>query len=128
MKIFVFWTGVYNIVAGIGLFFPALFHALGVRFPVSVVWTELIGFLVVFLGLMLIWCSRDLAARGQLVYWDGVLRLVVFLHMGWFGFFGDTGPTFGAIGVIDGLIGLGYLLGLPKATGRGHASLMWDLT
>ncbi len=127
MKAFVFWTGWYNIVVGFALFFPVLFRSLGVRFPESVVWSELVGFLAMFLGVMLVWCARDLQARATIVYWEGWLRIVIFLHLGWFGFFGGIGALLGLIGVIDLLIGLTYILGLPGAVGKSHGTLLGDM-
>ncbi len=126
MKAFVFWTGIYNFVAGLSLFFPALHSFLGIAVPESVVWGELIGMLVVLLGVILIVCSRNLQTRAPIVYWDGIGRIVVFVLLGWFGFFGGIGVMLGVFGLIDLAIGLVYIFGLPKTLGRGHGQLMWD--
>jgi len=126
MRAFVFWSGVYNLVFGMGLFFPALGRAVGIRQPDSVFFSELIALLVVFLGVLLILCSRNLAARASLVYWIGVLLVVAFIHQAWFGFFRAHGAMVGVSGLIDLAIGLGYLLGLPKSLGRSHSQLLCD--
>ena len=126
MKAFVFWTGIYNIVVGFSVFFPKLFAMLGVRLPDHVAWTEMIAVLIMILGVMLVVCSRDLATRAPVVVWEGIGRLAAFLHLGWFGFMEGFGVMLGLIGVVDLIIGLVYIFGLPKHLGRSLSQLVLD--
>ncbi len=126
MQRFVFWTGVYNIVLGAGILVPGFPDLLGIQTTDSIFWLWLPAILVIYLGLLLILCSRNLQARATLVYWEGILRVLVFLLLAYFGFLGDLGIMLGIIGIIDLLIGLGYLVGLPRALNTSPASLLMD--
>lgn len=127
MKKFVYWAGVYYVAAGIFLFFPGLMRLLGIQnLPMSVAWNELTGIMVIFFGVALVLCSRDLKNRGSIVYWMGFSCLLGFLHLGWFGFFGGMGFMLGVFGLIDLLIGLGFIMGLPKALQTTHGKLFMD--
>ena len=126
MREFVFWTGVYDIVMGITLSCPWIVDSLGVKPPPSNFWLWLPAILVIYLGILLVLCSRNLAARGSLVYWEGILRIGGFFVFGGFGFFGDLGIMAGVIGIIDLAIGLVYLIGLPKALKTTSSSLLFD--
>ncbi len=126
MKKFVFWTGIYNILLGAGFLIPGFPALLGIQAPDSNFWLWLPAVFAIFLGLFLILCSRNLNARGILVYWEGILRVFVFLLLAYFGFLGGLGIMLGIIGVIDLLIGVGYLVGLPRALHTSPANLLLD--
>lgn len=126
MATFVFWTGIYNIVVALPFFFPRFMRALGIQTPASVFWTELIAFAVIYLGVALILCSRNLTARSPIVYWEGYLRIVAFLLLGWFGFWGGIGLLVGILGIIDLIIGLVYVFGLPATLNTTHGKLLLD--
>ena len=126
MAKFVFWTGIYDLVVGIGFFVPGLAPLLGIKQPESLFFVWSLALLVTYLGVLLVLCSRNLSRRGTLVYWEGILRVVGFLLLGWFGFFGGIGAMVGVMGVVDLLIGIVYLAALPKALGRTHAELLLD--
>jgi hypothetical protein len=126
MRKFVFWTGAYNIVLGSGFLIPGFAGLLGLQLPEANVWLWLPAVLVIYLGLLLVLCSRNLETLGTLVYWEGVLRVVVGLMLGWFGFWTDLGIIAGLIGIVDLLIGLGYLTGLPRELNRPPSSLLLD--
>ena len=127
MQKFVFWSGVYNIVAGFSLFFPMFYELMRIRHPNSVFWSEAFGFFVICLGILLVICSRDLKSRASLVYWEGVFRLIFFAHMTWFGVMKDFGLMLAVFGVIDLFIGLVYLIGLPRVTGKSPTDLLTDM-
>lgn len=126
MQTFVFWTGVYNIVLGISFLIPGFAALLGLQEPESIFWLWLPATFVIYLGIMLIFCSRRLTTRAPLVFWEGILRLAAFALLAWFGFFTDLGIIAVLIGVIDLLIGLGYIIGLPKSLGIPAKSLLLD--
>jgi len=123
MKRFVFWTGIYNLGASAVLLVPGALAMNGLPEPASRAWAMLPGLMLVFLGIMLILCSRDLARRGALVFWEGLLRLAVFVLLAGYGLFGGFGPMAVVIGSIDLVVGLIYVVGLPRALGRSA----WDL-
>jgi hypothetical protein len=126
MKKFVFWTGIYNIVGGISFLGPKAPGFSLVKFPESNFWVWTFGAALAYLGLALVLCSRDLSARASLVYWDGILRIVGFFLFAGFGFLGGLGVALGIIGIIDLLIGLVYLIGLPKALNTTVSNLLLD--
>jgi hypothetical protein len=115
MQKFVFWTGVYNLIVGSVFLIPGSTNIFAIQAPDVMLWLWLPAILVIYLGILLILCSRRLAERASLVFWEGIARIAVFVPLAWFGFFTDLGFMVGVIGVIDLLIGLGYILGLPRA-------------
>ncbi|MGB7518351.1 MAG: hypothetical protein WA896_01815, partial [Spirulinaceae cyanobacterium] len=115
MQKFVFWTGIYNILLGVGFLIPSIPSLSGIQGTNSLFWLWLPAVLVIYLGVLLILCSRNLNVRGTLVYWEGILRVFAFLLLAYFGFWGGLGIMLGVIGIVDLLIGLGYLIGLPRA-------------
>lgn len=126
MKKFVFWTGIYNIVGGISFLGPDAPGLLSAKSPVSNFWVCTLGVAIAYIGLALVLCSRDLAARASLVYWDGIVRVVGFFLFAGFAFLGGLGVMLGIIGIVDLLIGLVYLIGLPKALNTTVANLLLD--
>ncbi len=115
MQKFVFWTGIYDIVMASTIACPWVVKMLGVPLPESYFWLWFAAALVIYLGILLVLCSRNLKSRAPVIYWEGILRLVGFLLMAGFGFFGGLGPAVVLLGLVDLIIGLVYLVGLPKA-------------
>jgi len=126
MKKFVFWTGVYNILLGLGFLFPPLVGFLGVPVPESGVWVQLPATIVIYLGILLILCSRSLRSRASIVCWEGILRIVVFFLLAGYGFFGGLGISMALVGTVDLVIGLIYVFGLPRSLGVKGAQLLLD--
>ena len=126
MKKFVFWTGVYNILLGLGFLFPPLVGFLGVSVPESGIWVQLPATIVIYLGIMLILCSRSLRSRASIVCWEGILRIVVFFLLAGYGFFGGLGISMALVGTVDLVIGFIYVFGLPRSLGVKGAQLIID--
>lgn len=126
MQKFVFWTGVYNLIVGSVFLIPGSTNLVGIQAPEVMLWLWLPAILVIYLGILLIFCSRRLPERASLVFWEGIARIAVFVPLAWFGFFTDLGFMVGVIGVIDLLIGLGYILGLPRALHIPAIDLLLD--
>jgi hypothetical protein len=126
MKKFVFWTGLYNILLGLGFLFPPLVGFLRVPVPESGIWVQLPATIVIYLGIMLILCSRSLKARASIVCWEGILRIVAFLLLAGYGFFGGLGISMALVGIVDLIIGLIYLIGLPRSLGVRGGQLLLD--
>lgn len=87
---------------------------------------HLSGLMAMFMGLMLILCSRDLRQRGALVLWEGILRVSLFAVMGIYGLFGDGGPRVVMAGVGDLIIGILYFVGLPRHLRVSFVDLLLD--
>ena len=126
MKKFVFWTGIYNILLGLGFLFPPMVGFLRVPVPESGVWVQLSATFVIYLGVLLILCSRSLQSRASIVCWEGILRIVAFLLLAGYGFFGGLGISMALVGIVDLIIGLIYLIGLPKSLGVRVGQLLLD--
>jgi hypothetical protein len=126
MKKFVFWTGVYNIVLGLGFVFPPLVDFLQVPAPKAGVWVTLAAIMVIYLGILLIICSRNLRARASIVFWEGILRIVLFFLLAGYGFFGGLGIAMAFVGIVDLVIGLIYVFGLPRSLDVKAGELLMD--
>lgn len=125
MKKFVFWTGMISILAGFALQWPSLAPVLMPSAEPGML-LHLFGAMAMFLGTMLIVCSRDLRNRGSLVVWEGVLRLGGFGVMAGYGLLGGGGPSVVAAGVFDLAVGLAYLVGIPRTVGIALSALLLD--
>jgi hypothetical protein len=75
---------------------------------------------------MLIICSRNLRARASIVYWEGILRIGLFLLLAGYGFFGGIGIAMAFVGIVDLIIGLGYVFGLPRSLNLSAMDLLKD--
>jgi hypothetical protein len=126
MQKFVFWTGVYNIVLGLGFLLPPLVEFLQVPAPASGFWVRLPATITIYLGIMLVVCSRKLRERASIVYWEGILRIVLFFLLAGYGFFGGIGFAMALVGIVDLVIGLGYVLGLPRFLEIRAGDLLMD--
>jgi len=126
MKKFVFWTGIYNIVGGIVFLFPGIVSLLGFKLPESNFWVWVVAAALIYLGIALVLCSRNLTARASLVYWEGILDIAGFFLFAGFGFLGGLGILPGVFGIVGLLIGLVYLIGLPKTLDTTAANLLLD--
>ena len=69
MKRFIFWTGMYNIVIGFGFLLPSLVDLLQIPAPESGFWIRLPVPIVIYLGVLLMICSKKLGERASIVYW-----------------------------------------------------------
>lgn len=124
MKAFVFWTGIMNFSFGLGFMFPAMAQYLGEVAP-TLVWSQLLGVILMFLGVILVLCSRDIERYATIICWEGVVRIAGFLVMGGHGFLGDAGVSIGFAGVLDLLIGGGYLIGLSRSLNLSPRQLLF---
>ena len=124
----VFWTGIFNIIAYAPLLCPftlkrfldvstGLGHALGLGgTPLSmpeninhVIMINILGLVVVFLGIFLIIASLDIEKRAWFVFWEGLTRIFVFLFFLYFVLFSGAARVLLLFGVIDLIIGMIYL-------------------
>ncbi len=113
MKHFVFWTGILDILAGLGCQISQAFALVVQSEPVGLT-THLFGLVAIFLGIMLILCARDLQRRGTFVVWEGLLRVAGFAVFAGYGILGKGGVGATLCGVADLAIGMVYLVWLPR--------------
>jgi hypothetical protein len=125
MRKFVFWTGMASVLVGAALQCPSVSMQFMPSDPTSIA-AHLFGALAFCIGAMLVLCSRDLKHRGTLVAWDGVLRLVGFVIMTGYGVLCDGGFQIALLGLLDGLIGVAYLVALPRYLGVSLTDLLLD--
>jgi hypothetical protein len=79
-----------------------------------------------FLGIILVYSSRDLKSRATIVFWDGLSRVTAFLEFSWFGLFTDMGFNLVLMGAVDLLIAFVYFIGIPRVLGRSFMSILLD--
>ena len=127
-RLWVFWTGIFNIVAYAALLCPytlniflgtsaGLGKALGLGGTVlsmpeninNVVMINILGLIVVFVGIFLIIAALDIEKRAWFVFWEGVMRIFVFLFFLYFVLFGSAAQILLLFGIIDLIIGIIYL-------------------
>lgn len=125
MQKFVFWSGVYTISLGVSFFIPGYLEFFGFKTP-ELYWTLNTGCFVTFVGVILIYCSRNLKERAGIVYANSVLRILGFFMLAGFGLFGELGKIAVLAGITDLAIGLTYLFGLPGAQKKSHSDLLFD--
>ncbi len=124
----VFWTGIFNIVAYAALLCPftlkiffdtsqGLSNTLGfagtaLSMPTNVnnvIMINILGLIVVFLGIFLIIASLDIEKRAWFVFWEGLTRIFVFLFFLYFVLFGSAAHILLLFGIIDLIIGIIYM-------------------
>ena len=124
----VFWTGIFNIVAYSALLCPVtlkiflstsngLGDALGLGGTVfsmpenvnHVIMINILGLLVVFLGICFIMASLDIEKRAWFVFLEGLTRLFVFLFFFYYVLFSNAAQILLLFGIVDLIIGIIYM-------------------
>jgi len=124
----VFWTGIFNIVAYSALLCPVtlkiflstsngLGDALGLGGTVfsmpenvnHVIMINILGLLVVFLGIFLIMASLDIEKRAWFVFLEGLTRVFVFLFFLYYVLFSNAAQILLLFGIVDLIIGIIYM-------------------
>jgi len=126
MERFVRASGIYTIIIGLGFTSPRFLRLFGLSRPDAGLWWGLLAALMVYIGIVLILCSRDLEERASLICWNAVLRIIAFLLLAGFGFWGGFGAMMGVLGIIELAIAVVYLVGVPKALGVPLTDLLLD--
>jgi len=114
-----------NVCLGAALQVPAISLSLMPNHPPGML-THLLGLVAMFLGLVLVYCSRDLPHRATLVIWEGILRCGGFAVMSGYGYFGGEGMQATVSGFADLAIGAVYLVALPRFVGMPLVDLLLD--
>jgi hypothetical protein len=124
----VFWTGIYDIVAFGVLACPftlkmflsvsnGLNEALGLggtlaAFPVNannLLMINTLGVILIFLGIMLIVASLDIERRAWFVFWEGLIRIIFFILSFYVILFKGAAQIVFVFGIIDLIIAVIYL-------------------
>ena len=127
-RLWVFWTGIFNIVAYSALLCPVtlkiflctstgLGDALGLGGTVfsmpenvnHVIMINILGLLVVFLGIFLIMASLDIEKRAWFVFLEGLTRFFVFLFFLYYFLFSNAAQILLLFGIVDLIIGIIYM-------------------
>jgi hypothetical protein len=84
----------------------------------------MIAAFLAFTAVVQIVAARDLDTYGWAVFWEGALRWVAASLLITHGFFGHLGVMAGFLGVADFLVGLVFLVILPRVLGKSRAELI----
>lgn len=126
MKKFVFLTGILNVILGILFALPGVMQTAGIQPPENPFWLMFPAIFLFFLGIILMYSSRDLENRATIVFWDGLSRVAAFLGVSWFGLFAGMGFFIVIAASADLVIALVYFIGLPRVLDRSFTSILLD--
>ena len=119
----VFWSGIWNIGLGLSLIIPPITEFLGVQIPNSF-WPCIVAAFLWYTSAVLILSSRDVQTFASIIYWEAILRFAAVAILIAYGFkYIGTLPTI-LFAVTDFAWGVIYVLGLQRAIGRSHVSLL----
>ena len=121
----VFWSGIWNIGLGFILVTPPITQFLGMHIP-NPFWPWIVAAFLWYTSAVLILASRDVQQFASFIYWEALLRFLAVLILIAYGFtyIGVLATVLFAI--TDFAWGLCYIVGLPRVTGRTHASILLD--
>ena len=74
-----------------------------------VIMINILGLMVVFLGIFLIIASLDIEERAWFVFWEGLTRIFVFLFFLYYFLFSSASQILLLFGIIDLIIGIIYM-------------------
>ena len=120
----VFSTAIFNFPIGIGMIAQALYAPNPDTLTISVV----LGAFIIFAGAALMWASQDLQNRAPLVVWNGFVRMVGFASVLITASIGTVPTAFIAIGGMDLILALVYIIGSSKVTGIPFGKLLLGKT
>ena len=119
----VFWSGIWNIGLGLSLVIPPITEFLGVQIPNSF-WPCIVAAFLWYTSAVLILSSRDVQTFASIIYWEALLRFAAVAILIAYGFkYIGILPTI-LFAVTDFAWGVIYVLGLQRAIGRSHVSLL----
>lgn len=123
-KIFIIGTALLNF-----LFAPMLIvQAVQMSSPANFIYSFALAGFFIMAASLLVWASRDLAARAPVVFWSAISRLVAVITVLYAVPNGLADPSQYAFVVFDGLVGVIYILGALRVTGRSVLDfLLWRI-
>lgn len=125
MKNFVVFAGALGLLAGFGSLFPAFAQQVMPSEQPGMLLT-IFGLTAMFLGVILLISSHDLNRRGIFVIWVGIFKIIAFAIMAFYGIYGNGGMRLVTGGSLDLLIGIIFLIALPKHLGVSLTNLTLD--
>ncbi len=121
----VFWSGIWNIGLGLALVTPPIAQVLGVQIP-NPFWPLLVAGFLWYASATLIVSSRNVQQFASIIYWEALLRFFAVAALIVYGFtYVGALPT-ALFAITDFAWGAAYIVGLRRATGRSHMSLLLD--
>lgn len=96
----------------------------GVQLP-GTFWSLMLSGVLLVTGIVLVLASRDLRARGAIVYYEGLARLIAAALLMSAGVL-ELGTLAYVLGVADLCLGLGQVFAMPRSLGRTHWQLLKD--
>ncbi len=119
----VFWSGIWNIGLGLTLVTPPAAQLLGVQIP-NPFWPLIIAGFLWYASATLIVSSRDVGRFASIIYWEALLRFFAVIALLAYGFtYVGALPT-ALLAITDFAWGVILIIGVRRATGRSHASLL----
>ena len=119
----VFWSGVWNVGLGLTLITPPITRLLGVQIP-DPFWPWIVAGFLWYTSATLIVSSRDVQQYASIIYWEALLRFFAVAVLTVYGFTYVGILPSALFAITDFAWGAVYVLGLPRVTGRSHASLL----
>lgn len=105
---------------------PGLLARAGLKPPESPFWLMFPAIFIFFIGIILVYCSRDLKHRATIVFWDGMSRVASFLIILWFSLFPGMGFDMVLAASVELAIAIVYFAGLPRVLGRSFMDILLD--
>jgi hypothetical protein len=122
---FVYWTGALDFLVGAGTMGAALYNAFNAPVPGQFTALMTLGMFLWLAAALLMWASRDVAARAPVIVWQGLVRLTACVSILYAVPNGlAQSPYEYAVVPFDGTIGLVYIVGTLRITGRSFASVL----
>jgi hypothetical protein len=119
----IFWSGIWNIGLGLILITPPITEFLGLQIP-NPFWPSIVAAFLWYTSATLILSSRDVQKFASVIYWEALLRFAAVGLLIAYGFkYLGVLPTV-LFAVTDFAWGVIYIVGLPRLTGRSHATLL----
>ncbi|MCP4003848.1 MAG: hypothetical protein GY725_06595 [bacterium] len=117
---FVFITGALDCLVGAGTWAGALADPQ----PNQLVPLMTLGTFLMMAAACLMWASKDMAARAPVIFWQGLVRLTAVCSVIYAVPAGLAESWQYGLVVFDGVIGLVYVVGMTRVTGRSPLKLL----
>ena len=121
---FVLWTGALDFVVGIATYYGAITNSP----PGAFMGLMTLGSFLMMAAACLMWASKDIATRAPVIFWQGLVRITAVSA----GIYAYTHGLTSAeerlfvpfVVPFDGLVGLTYVIGTVKATGKSPLDIL----
>jgi hypothetical protein len=120
LRQFVWWTGAFDFVIGIGIWASAMSDPLAGQF----VPLMSLGAYLMMAAALLIWASGDMYHRAPVMVWQGMVRLIAMCSILFAVPYGLAEQWLYSIVIADAVVGLVYIFGARHVTGMSIARLV----